>query len=92
MPHPVHDATWPVDDGDEVLFADGTRIRGWIDEDVLCEKCGAGRVYHMDFDAYFCPGCNLWLEAACDDPSCSYCPGRPTRPLAGGADFVGAAG
>jgi hypothetical protein len=92
MPRSERDAEWPVEDGDDVLFADGTRIRGWIDEDAVCPTCAAQRVYHMDFDAYFCARCNVWLEAACDDPSCPYCPGRPTRPLPGTADSVGAAG
>ena len=58
-----------------------------------CTTCGEPRVYHHDYDAYFCPRCNSWLESTClhggyDDP----CRGRPERPLAGCLSREGRAG
>lgn len=28
-------------------------------------------------DAFFCTGCGAWLETACTDPECYFCPERP---------------
>jgi len=36
--------------------------------------------YCETHDAYFDPLKDEWLESACDDPECWYCPGRPERP------------
>lgn len=58
----------------------GTMIDGFIDES--SHSCGARRVYYDDFDAYFCPECNEWLEHVCSDALCSYCSNRPPSPLA----------
>jgi hypothetical protein len=67
---------------DEVVVApDGSRIEGWIADDVRCPVCDGPQVYDMRFDAHFCPACNAWREGACADPACAYCPGRPSRPL-----------
>lgn len=33
--------------------------------------------YSPRYDAYFCPCCLRWLEAACADPRCDYCFERP---------------
>ncbi|HTI97724.1 MAG TPA: hypothetical protein VL527_02385 [Dongiaceae bacterium] len=62
-----------------VLIGD-ISVPGWID-DVSCGHCGAARIYHEDYDAYFCPTCNLWLERQCGDATCSYCSKRPDKPL-----------
>jgi hypothetical protein len=63
-----------------VVAINGYEIPGWVD-DRTCARCGARRVYHMGRDAFFCPACNTWLEEACGDTSCSFCSGRPARPL-----------
>jgi hypothetical protein len=62
---------------------DGIRLSGWIDR-VPCNVCGTRRVYHEQFDAYFCADCNEWKEPRCSDPACRYCPSRPERPLSDG--------
>jgi hypothetical protein len=36
--------------------------------------------YCETHDAYFDPLKDEWLESACSDPECWYCPGRPERP------------
>lgn len=33
--------------------------------------------YHDKHDSYYCGICYEWLESACDDPDCWFCPGRP---------------
>lgn len=45
-----------------------------------CPKCNMGRSYCKEHDAYFCSTCDEWLEDACRDPSCEFCPGRPDKP------------
>lgn len=62
---------------------EGHQISGWIDEDVRCKSCSASRIYYDDYDAFFCPECNVWLEGTCRDSSCNYCRSRPDRPLPG---------
>ncbi|WML48750.1 hypothetical protein RCG23_00990 [Neobacillus sp. PS3-34] len=66
---------------DDSVIIDGYEIEGFIDKELCCNKCSTSLVYYEDFDAYFCPKCNLWTEAACDDPDCIYCPNRPEKPL-----------
>jgi hypothetical protein len=56
------------------------QIPGWID-DIACDSCGSRRICHEDYDAYFCPSCDAWLESTCSDKACSYCSQRPDRPL-----------
>jgi len=60
---------------------DGQKIEGWIEEDTPCGICNGPRIYSDDYDAFFCPRCNLWLEEACKDPTCKNCRNRPERPL-----------
>jgi hypothetical protein len=36
-------------------------------------------------DTLACRACKRWLEKACSDPECDYCPGRP--PTAEGENF-----
>ena len=57
-------------------------VNGWLVKDVRCPGCRGPVVHDTDFDARFCPGCDTWLEGLCHDPECSYCPARPSRPLA----------
>ena len=69
-------------EGDGVVFIEGgSRIRGWVSEDFRCGACGNAQLYDMDHDAYFCATCNEWLESACGDAACRYCPDRPPHPL-----------
>ncbi len=44
-------------------------------------QCHTRQVYNQEYDAYFCPACNNWLEEGCDDPACSSCSKRPAKPL-----------
>lgn len=46
----------------------------------VCERCVGDLLYCDRHDAYFCPVCDLWVERACPDPECPYCPGRPEGP------------
>jgi len=68
------------DDEKPDVIIDGIRIQGFIDEQ-CCADCGGLRIYHMDFDAYFCAECNSWKERACGDLACEFCSNRPERPL-----------
>ena len=63
-----------------MVVVDGQRMYGFIDDEP-CPQCQQFRIYHEDFDACFCAACNLWLETACDGPSCDYCRNRPVQPL-----------
>jgi len=45
-----------------------------------CEKCVRDLLYCEAHDAYFCPGCDQWLEKRCGDLDCSFCPERPEQP------------
>jgi hypothetical protein len=45
-----------------------------------CSVCGSIE-YNEDYDAYYCPNCNKWLEDECGDPECEFCSGRPEKPL-----------
>src|SRR5436305_7277580 len=69
------------DNVEHTVVIDGMRIPGSLDEHRRCRTCGSARVYHDDYDAHFCPTCNVWLESACSDPSCDYCRRRPQLPL-----------
>jgi hypothetical protein len=63
-----------------IVIIDGVEIPGSLDRHRKCQ-CGSARVLSDEFDAYFCPACNQWLESACNDPSCAYCRQRPEHPL-----------
>lgn len=68
-----YDGEGSLVNGDKILFASpagGT-----------CPFCGEERYMNWEFDAYFCPCCNLWLEEKCSSPNCRYCAGRPENPL-----------
>ena len=38
------------------------------------------RQYNEKYDAYYDADSDEWLEGACSDPDCEFCPGRPERP------------
>ncbi len=63
-----------------VVIVGGEEIEGRVEE-TLCPACAEHKIYYDRYDAYFCARCNSWLESACGDPECAYCPGRPERPL-----------
>lgn len=65
----------------DIVRIDGVEICGWIAEGSKCLKCGDSQIYFDDYDAYFCPTCNAWLESRCSDAPCSYCCQRPAQPL-----------
>lgn len=54
---------------------------GQIQQGKVCSKCKCNLVYYDEFDTYFCPECNRWMESKCNDPECAYCPNRPETPL-----------
>lgn len=49
----------------------------------FCPKCNSLShcSYNEKYDAYFCRGCNVWIETTCGDPDCYYCSIRPEKPL-----------
>jgi hypothetical protein len=59
----------------------GFKIDGFLDRAQYCPVCKSHLVYYEDYDAYFCPSCNIWTEVKCGDPECMYCPNRPDTPL-----------
>jgi hypothetical protein len=36
--------------------------------------------YNAEYDAYYNPKTNEWIDSRCLDPSCEYCTIRPNRP------------
>lgn len=47
-----------------------------------CKTCGKDGERNDRYDAYFCLGCNVWLESTCSDFSCEFCGSRPASPPA----------
>lgn len=43
--------------------------------------CKHEKRYNEEYDAYYCPKCNTWLEDKCHDSECEFCSNRPDRPL-----------
>ena len=64
-----------------VVVVDGLSVPGFLVPETACASCGSQLVHHDTFDARFCPGCNVWLESRCADPTCSFCSARPELPL-----------
>ena len=64
-----------------IVIIEKQEIEGFIDESKTCPKCSENQVYYDDYDSFFCPHCNNWLESACNDPSCEFCRSRPKKPL-----------
>jgi hypothetical protein len=63
------------------LMINGVVISGFIFEEKRCPTCGSKAGFSFDHDTEFCPHCNDWLQAACNDPGCAFCSTRPLRPL-----------
>ncbi|WP_088071966.1 hypothetical protein [Gottfriedia luciferensis] len=70
-----------IEEKDDFVIIDGFEVEGFIDKTQHCSKCKSSFIYYEDFDAYFCPKCNIWTEDKCGDPTCYYCPNRPEKPL-----------
>ena len=68
--------------GSGTVTVKGHTIAGFLEPNRACQYCRSSPVVYVDnFDAYACPYCSCWLEDKCDDPQCSYCPGRPENPF-----------
>ena len=63
-----------------LVIIDGHEVLGSLDPD-RCSVCGTTLVFHQQWDASFCPLCNLWVDEACDGEDCEFCTKRPTQPL-----------
>jgi hypothetical protein len=46
-----------------------------------CTECKRAGILNTKFDSYFCEHCNIWLESACEDANCIFCPKRPEKPM-----------
>lgn len=46
----------------------------------VCPHCGKRTSFNCQFDAYYCPNCDIWVEEKCDNPNCEYCSNRPDKP------------
>ena len=50
-----------------------------------CKKCSDKGIsfiqYNENYDSYYCGICGEWLEKVCDDPDCTFCPGRPEKAI-----------
>ena len=50
--------------------------------DLENEECPSVEAkYSDDYDAWYDPEKNVWLDDKCSDPTCKYCANRPERPL-----------
>lgn len=65
---------------EDLVRINGLEIAGHI-ADGNCSACQLPRIYYEDYDAYFCPRCNIWLEHSCSDSTCEFCTKRPQHPL-----------
>jgi len=63
------------------VFIGKHEFEGFIDDSETCPKCSENRIYYDDYDSFFCPQCNVWLESACSEPNCEFCFARPKIPL-----------
>lgn len=63
-----------------IVDIDGFEFEGY-ESHFLCNICGSYQVFYTKYDSFFCPKCNIWLEAKCDDPECIHCANRPDKPL-----------
>lgn len=45
--------------------------------------CIKKSTYNEEFDAYYCAGCDKWIEPMCNDEYCEFCVSRPDKPLKG---------
>ena len=63
-----------------IVTIDGYQFPGFV-LDVSCPQCGQALILNEDYDAEFCPACNVWGSRGCGDPSCPLCENRPEQPL-----------
>ena len=42
--------------------------------------CGSELRYCFEFDAAYCPVCDVWTESGCSEAVCGFCPPRPSLP------------
>ena len=42
--------------------------------------CGSELLYCFEFDAAYCPACDVWTESGCFDVVCWFCTERPALP------------
>lgn len=66
---------------DSKVRIDDFEFYGQIEQEQFCNNCKSNIVYYDDFDTFFCPKCNSWIETKCNDSQCKYCPNRPDKPL-----------
>jgi len=80
LPHSVETTVYEPED-DYALYVNGVKLEGFIDEDSICETCGANQCYLDDYDEYFCPYCNLWMyKDFWDSDETHYFKKRPLEP------------
>lgn len=80
LPHSVETTVYEPED-DYALYVNGVELEGFIDEDSICETCGANQCYLDDYDEYFCPYCNLWMyKDFWDSDETHYFKKRPLEP------------
>ena len=80
LPHSVEITVYEPED-DYALYVNGVELEGFIDEDSICETCGANQCYLDDYDEYFCPYCNLWMyKDFWDSDETHYFKKRPLEP------------
>ena len=65
----------------ETIIMGDQEIKGFLDDDKYCLECSGTRIYYENYDSFFCPQCNVWLESVCSDLTCDFCRSRPTKPL-----------
>jgi hypothetical protein len=73
-----------IENCDDSITVNDFTLRGFFNPDIcICPQCKDSMkiIYYEDFDAHFCPACNIWVEKKCGDPHCEYCSPRPARPL-----------
>ena len=49
------------EDGYKVVI-DNFVFEGQVEQDNFCSNCKFNLVYYDDFDTYFCPKCNSWID------------------------------
>ena len=72
-----------IETTDLMVMVDGLKFKGFLYR-VRCPECRRITILSETHDSIFCPMCDIWLEQACMDPDCEFCPERPPFPLATG--------
>ena len=50
---------------------------------MLCDHCSGLAHYDPKADAWYCPHCDIWLDARCGDEDCIFCKDRCEKPMTG---------